>query len=57
MEYVFGVSTVWFAIITIFTLFGIAKYKTTAPFDVFIGMIISPALAFASAAFFVWSMQ
>jgi uncharacterized membrane protein len=57
MEYIFGVSALWFTMITVLTLYGIAKYETLTPVDILIGMVISPALAFISAALFMWSME
>jgi hypothetical protein len=56
MEYVFVVSSLWFFMITVLTLYGIAKYETTAPMDVLIGMVIAPALTFVSSALLIWSL-
>ena len=43
------VMFVWFFSITFFTMYGMYKEKSANKFDVFIGLILAPALTFLAA--------
>jgi len=49
MIYVSGAMCFWFVVVTMATLIGIYKEKRANKFDVFIGFILAPGLAFAAA--------
>ncbi len=49
MNYVAIVMMGWYFLITILTIYGMIEQKTAGKFDVFIGLILAPALTFLAA--------